>query len=99
MSQVSSQGPLDALGRVLDLVDGAARGGGGIGLCELVLGLGFGAVDALLEDGLDFVHVELGLEVANVGVAGRVGAAAGVGQVELVVDDLVTRVAPRVEVC
>lgn len=83
---------LDALGRMLDLVDGAARGGGRVGLGELILGLG--AVDALLEDGVDLVHVELGLEVSNVGVARGVGTTTRVGKVELVIDDLVTGVSP-----
>lgn len=84
---------LDALGRVLNLVDGAARGGGGVGLGELILGLG--TMDALLEDGVDLVHVELGLEVSDVGVAGGVRATTGVSKVELVINDLVTGVAPR----
>lgn len=55
---------LDALGRALDLVDGATRGGRGLRLGQLLLDLG--AVEALLEDGLDIVHVELGLEVTKV---------------------------------
>lgn len=86
---------LDALGRMLDLVDGAAGGGGRVGLGELILSLG--AVDALLEDGVDLVHVELGLEVSDVGVARGVGTTARVGKVELVIDDLVTRIAPMEE--
>lgn len=83
---------LDALGRMLDLVDGAAGGGGRVSLGELILSLG--AVDALLEDGVDLVHVELGLEVSDVGVARGVGAPTRVGKVELVIDDLVTGVSP-----
>lgn len=86
---------LDALGRMLDLVDGAARGGGRVGLGELILSLG--AVDALLEDGVDLVHVELGLEVSDVGVARGVGTPTRVGKVELVIDDLVTGVSPMNE--
>lgn len=80
---------------MLDLVDGAAGGGGRVGLGELVLSLG--AVDALLEDRVDLIHVELGLEVSNVGVAGGVGTTTRVGKVELVIDDLVTGVSPIVE--
>lgn len=85
-------GDLDALGRMLDLVDGAARGGGRVGLGKLILSLG--AVDALLEDGVDLVHVELGLEVSDIGVARGVGTTARVGKVELVINDLVTGISP-----
>lgn len=84
---------LDALGRGIgvDLIGGATRSRGSLGLGELLDSLR--AVDALLEDGLDVVHLELGLEV-SVGEAGRVGPTAGLGHVELVVDDLVTWVTP-----
>lgn len=92
MSGFPDWGDLDALGRVLDLVDGAAGGGGGLGLGELILR--FGTVDALFEDRVDLVHVELGLEVSDIGIAGGVGATTGVGKVELIIDDLVTGISP-----
>lgn len=78
---------LGALGRVL------GRGSGGsVSLCELRV---LGAVDRLLKDGLGLVELELGLEVLEVvGIAGRVGSTASVGEVELVVKNLITRVAP-----
>lgn len=80
---------LDVLGGVLLLVNRGA--GGGVGLGQLLLG----AVDALLEDGLGLIDVELGLEVAEVvAEAAAVGAAAGVGQVETLVVDLFACVAP-----
>lgn len=85
-------GDLDALGRGL-VVDGATAGGGRVGLGELILGSG--AMNGLLKDGFNLVHVKLGLEVREVvGVAGRVGSAAGVGKVELIIEDLIAGVAP-----
>lgn len=78
---------LGALGRVL-----GGGSGGSVSLCELRV---LGAVDRLLKDGLGLVELELGLEVLEVvGIAGRVGSTASVGEVELVVKNLVTRVAP-----
>lgn len=84
---------LGALGRVLVDRDATGGGSGGsVGLGELWV---LGTVDRLLEDGLRLVELELGLEVLEVvGIAGRIGAAAGVGEVELVVKNLITRVAP-----
>lgn len=84
---------LGALGGVV--IDRHATGGGSggrVGLGELWV---LGAVDRLLEDGLGLVELELGLEVREVvGIAGRIGPAASVGEVELVVKNLITRVAP-----
>lgn len=78
---------LGTLGRVL-----SGGSGGSVGLCELRV---LGAVDGLLKDGLGLVELELGLEVLEVvGIAGRIGSTASVGEVELVVKDLVTRVSP-----
>lgn len=78
---------LGALGRVL-----GGGSGGGVSLCELRV---LGAVDRLLKDRLRLVELELGLEVLEVvGIAGRVGSTASVGEVELVVKNLITRVAP-----
>lgn len=84
---------LGALGRVLVDRDATGGGSGGsVGLGELWV---LCAVDRLLEDGLGLVELELGLEVLEVvGIAGRIGAAASVGKVELVVKNLITRVAP-----
>lgn len=47
-----------------------------------------------LKDGLDLIHIELGLELLDVGEAGGVGSTASVGKIELVVKNLVTGVAP-----
>lgn len=92
MSKTSGKGgPLDALERVL--IDGAAAGGGRVGLGQLVLGLG--SVKGLFKDRIDLVHVELGLEVLEVVEAGRVGAAMSVGHVELIIHNFITRVAPE----
>lgn len=84
---------LGALGRVVVDRDAAGRGSGSsVGLGKLWV---LGAVNRLLEDGLGLVELELGLEVLEVvGIAGRIGSTAGVGEVELVVKDLITRVAP-----
>lgn len=84
---------LCALGRVV--VDGHTTGGGRRGSVSLSeLGV-LSAMDRLLEDGLGLVELELGLEVLKiVGIAGRVGSTASVGEVELVVKNLITRVAP-----
>lgn len=85
------QGNLDALGRWL-IIDGAAGGGGGVGLGQLSFG---GAVNALLEDGLDLVEIEFGLEVTQVmAITGGVGSATGIGKIELIIEDLVAGVAP-----
>lgn len=84
---------LSALGRVVVHRDATGGGSGGrVGLGELWV---LSAVDRLLEDGLRLVELELGLKVLEVvGIAGRIGAAASVGEVELVVKNLITRVAP-----
>lgn len=75
------------LGRVL-----GGGSGGSVGLYELWV---LSAVDGLLKDGLGLVELELGLEVLEiVGIAGRIGSTASVGEVELVVKNLITRVAP-----
>lgn len=76
---------------MLVLVDGAAAGRG-VRLAQLLI---FGAMEVLLEDGLGLVDLKLGLEVVDVGgQAAAVGAAAGIGKVEALVDDLLTRFAP-----
>lgn len=84
---------LGALGRVV--VDRDATGGssgGSVSLGELWV---LSTMDRLLKDGLGLVELELGLEVLEVvGIAGGIGAAASVGEVELVVKNLITRVAP-----
>jgi hypothetical protein len=51
-------------------------------------------VDRLLEDGLGFVDLELGLELGHVRKAAAVGAAAGVGEAEALVDNIVAKGAP-----
>lgn len=49
----------------------------------------------LLEDWLDFIQLELGLEILEiVRVTRRVGTTTSIGEVELVVKDLVARVSP-----
>lgn len=69
--------------------------GRGLGevVCLILLG---GAVEALLEDGFGLIDVELCLKVAElVSVAAAVGAAAGVDEGKVLVDDLVASSAPR----
>jgi len=52
-------------------------------------------VDTLLEDRLGLIELELGLEVVQVvGVAAAVGTATGVGEVELLIDNLLASSAP-----
>ena len=72
-----------------------ARGGLALELVVL-LDLGVGQVlgGEVLEDGLVLDHLELGLEVLGVGVAGRVAAAARVGHVVAEVLGLLAGVAP-----
>lgn len=84
---------LGALGRVVVDRDATGRGSGSsVGLGKLWV---LGTVDRLLEDRLGLVELELGLEVLEVvGIAGRIGSTASVGEVELVVKDLIARVAP-----
>lgn len=83
---------------VVLVVDRAARAGSGLGLGETILVLGLRAVNALLEDGLGLVDLELGLEVVSVvGVSAAVGAATGIGELELLVDDLLTGSAPAMD--
>lgn len=54
-----------------------------------------GAVDALLEDGLGVIHLELGLEVGDVmAKATAVRPTTGIGEVEGLVLDLATCAAP-----
>lgn len=80
---------LDVLGGLLVVDRDAARGG--LGLGQFLLR----AMDALLENGLGLVDVEFGLEVAQVvAEAAAIGAAAGVGQVEALVMDLLACVTP-----
>lgn len=68
---------------------------GGLGLSQLLAVLLGRAMDRLLEDRLRFVDVELGLEgIQVVGVAAAVGAATSVGETEVLVDDLLTSIAP-----
>lgn len=72
---------------------GTVGGAGGIRLVEV---LGEGTVDLLFEDGFGLDGLELGLEVVEmVGVSGGVGAAAGVGHVEMEVVGFVTGLAPE----
>ena len=80
---------------VVLVVDRAAGARRALRLGEHVVLLNLGAVEALLEDGLRLVDLELGLEVMEVvGVAAAVGAATSVGELELLVDDLLARRAP-----
>ena len=52
-------------------------------------------MNALLEDGLGLVDLKLGLEVAQVvRIAAAVGATTCVGEVELLVKDLIANLAP-----
>jgi hypothetical protein len=68
---------------------------GGLRLGQDVVILSDGAVDALLEDGLGFVELELGLEVVQVvGVATAVGTTARVAEVELLVDYFLADITP-----
>lgn len=54
-----------------------------------------GTVDVFFKDGLGLVDIELGLEVPDVvGDAAAVGAAAGIGKVEALVNDLFAHGAP-----
>jgi hypothetical protein len=53
-------------------------------------------VDGLLEDGLWLIDLELGLEVMDVVEARRVGSATGVGEVEMVIEDLLAGIAPTI---
>lgn len=77
------------------VVDRTAGARGALCLGEHVVLLDLGAVEALLKDGLGLVDLELGLEVMEmVRVAAAVGAAASVGELELLVDDLLARRAP-----
>jgi hypothetical protein len=62
---------------------------------QSVILLGLGAVDTLLEDGLGLIELKLGLEVMKmIRVAAAVGAATSVGELELLVDDLLTGTSP-----
>jgi len=79
---------------VASLVRRTAYARGRVGLGEGVI-LDLGAMDPLLEDRLGFIELEFGLEVRKVvGVAATVGAAAGIGKIELLIDDLLTDSAP-----
>ena len=70
--------------------------------CLQCLGLGqFGSISgvfgthALFKDGLLLVHVEFGLEVAQViAEAARVGSASGIGKSKAAIDDFFTGAAP-----
>jgi len=73
---------------------GLARGRMGLGQDDTVV-IDLGAVDAFLKDGFGFIKLELGLEVDEVvGVAAAVGATTGVGELELLVYNLLTSSAP-----
>jgi hypothetical protein len=66
-----------------------------ISLGELVRLVVEGAVDGLLKDGLGLVDLPFALEVADVvGEAAAVGAAAGVGELEVLVHDFFTKASP-----
>lgn len=83
---------LDALGRFL--VVERASAGSGLSLDKLLI-TGLRAVEVLLKDGLGLVELEFGLEV-NLAVVEptAVGAAAGVGKIELIIDDLLADSTP-----
>lgn len=51
-------------------------------------------MDGLLEDWLGLIDLKFGLEVLNVVEAGRVGSTAGIGKVEMIINDLLTEIAP-----
>ncbi len=95
-TRIRSQDHLLILGRLI-FVDAAAAGRG-VGLGELLVFLLIGStVDALLKDGLGLIELELGLEVFSVvGISAAVGAAASVGPVELVVNDLLAGRTPKI---
>jgi len=77
------------------IVDRARLARGGLSFGQDVIILGGGAVDTLLEDGLRFVELELGLEVVEVvGVATAIGTTTGVDEVELLVDNLLAHITP-----
>ena len=82
----------------LGLVDGAVLAHGAVRLLHVVLAGGIvvaGAVHVLLEDRLLLVDIELGLELLLVRVDARaVGAAARVGEVEVLVDYFLAGLAP-----
>lgn len=91
---VQAQGvlDLDALCRFLFVQGASARSG--LGLDELVVA-GLRAMESLLEDGLRLVELEFGLEVdLAIIVAAAVGATTRVGEVELIIDDLLADSAP-----
>lgn len=82
---------------VVLLIHRAASAGGALGLVQSVILISLGAVDALLEDGLGLIELELGLEVMEmVRVTAAVGAATSVGELELLVDDLLAGTSPIV---
>lgn len=51
-------------------------------------------MEALVEDGLELIDFELGLEVMEMQVTAAVGTAASVGELELLVDDFLTWTTP-----
>jgi hypothetical protein len=68
---------------------------GGVRLGQILAVFVDGAVDGLLENGLRFVEVELGFQVPNVvGDTAAVGAAAGIGEAEVLIHDLLAKVTP-----
>jgi len=87
---------LVVLGRLL-LVDGAVLAERAVRLLHLgvILVLLLGTVDALLEDGLGFVDIKLGLDLAHVvGHATAVGSAPSVGEVEVLIGDFIAGATP-----
>lgn len=51
-------------------------------------------MDKLFKNGLGLVDLELGLELGHVGEAAAVGAATGVGETKVFVDDVIAKAAP-----
>jgi hypothetical protein len=71
---------------------------GGVGLGEVIAVLLIKrSVERLLEDGIGFIHLELGLEVGEHVVGKAVGAATGVGEAEILIHDFFAGTSPVAE--
>lgn len=80
----------------LDGVDALRR----VGLGEIIsILLINGSVEGLVEEGVHFIHLELSLEVGDVVVGKAVGAATGVGEAEVLINDFLARTSPVAEYC
>jgi hypothetical protein len=80
---------------VVFLIYRAARARVGVGLGQDVVVFVLGPMNSLLKDGFGLVELELGLEVLQVvGVATAVGTTAGVGPVELLINNLLASASP-----